>query len=270
MRVERRGRIVRICLVANRSARRRGRQADPGAVVPGTASGRLVPKPSRARGAMLLTTEEPRATVDPSAPSVYVVCTKDRTVRVGAQRECAAHATESIEIDCDHSPFFSAPDRLAALLAEQAGRPWSARRRKVPVGGGPGTSGLSYGTVLNRLHEAGTEMRTSWQTRRMRQDPQARQRLAAHLRRFPPRGTPRAGASLTRPAAALTPNGAWPPTAGPAKTTGGARNRPPSAPERSPGLPSWRPSSYRPRAEAGVPIAARPRSKQSPARVVHS
>ncbi|WP_230194125.1 helix-turn-helix domain-containing protein [Streptomyces coriariae] len=43
-------------------------------------------------------------------------------------------------------------------------------------------SGLSYGTVLNRLHDAGTEMRTSWQTRRMRQNPQARQRLAAHLR----------------------------------------------------------------------------------------
>ncbi|WP_260859996.1 helix-turn-helix domain-containing protein [Streptomyces cupreus] len=43
-------------------------------------------------------------------------------------------------------------------------------------------SGLSYGTVLNRLHDAGIEMRTSWQTRRMRQDPQARQRLAAHLR----------------------------------------------------------------------------------------
>ncbi|CAM5712540.1 hypothetical protein SALBM311S_08853 [Streptomyces alboniger] len=44
------------------------------------------------------------------------------------------------------------------------------------------SSRLSYGTVLNRLHEAGTEMRTSWQTRRMRQDPQARQRLAGHLR----------------------------------------------------------------------------------------
>ncbi|TQJ91301.1 helix-turn-helix domain-containing protein [Streptomyces sp. SLBN-31] len=43
-------------------------------------------------------------------------------------------------------------------------------------------SGLSYGTVLNRLHDAGTVMRTSWQTRRMRQDPQARKRLAAHLR----------------------------------------------------------------------------------------
>jgi AraC-like DNA-binding protein len=44
------------------------------------------------------------------------------------------------------------------------------------------TSGLAYGTVLNRLHDAGTEMRTSWQTRRMREDPQARRRLAAHLR----------------------------------------------------------------------------------------
>ncbi|WP_241266511.1 helix-turn-helix domain-containing protein [Streptomyces scabichelini] len=43
-------------------------------------------------------------------------------------------------------------------------------------------SGLSYGTVLNRLHDAGTVMRTSWQTRRMRQNPQARRRLAAHLR----------------------------------------------------------------------------------------
>ncbi|WP_416979325.1 helix-turn-helix domain-containing protein [Streptomyces sp. T028] len=43
-------------------------------------------------------------------------------------------------------------------------------------------SGLSYGTVLNRLHDAGTVMRTSWQTRRMRENPQARQRLAAHLR----------------------------------------------------------------------------------------
>ncbi|MFC5638014.1 helix-turn-helix domain-containing protein [Streptomyces bullii] len=35
------------------------------------------------------------------------------------------------------------------------------------------SSGLSYGTVLNRLHDAGTVMRTSWQTRRMRQDPRA-------------------------------------------------------------------------------------------------
>ncbi|MGW5474200.1 helix-turn-helix domain-containing protein [Streptomyces chartreusis] len=43
-------------------------------------------------------------------------------------------------------------------------------------------SGMSSGTVLQRLHDAGTLMRTSWQTRRMRQDPRARRRLAAHLR----------------------------------------------------------------------------------------
>ncbi|MFI2435765.1 helix-turn-helix domain-containing protein [Streptomyces sp. NPDC018693] len=60
------------------------------------------------------------------------------------------------------------------------------------------TSGLSYGTVLNRLHEAGTEMRTSWQTRRMRQDPHARQRLAAHLRTL----YEQHGATLTELAAA--------------------------------------------------------------------
>lgn len=43
-------------------------------------------------------------------------------------------------------------------------------------------SGLSHGTVINRLHEAGTVMRTSWQTRRLREDSPARQRLAARLR----------------------------------------------------------------------------------------
>ena len=59
-------------------------------------------------------------------------------------------------------------------------------------------SGLSYGTVLNRLHDAGTEMRTSWQTRRMRQDPQARRRLAAHLRTL----YEEHGATLTELAAA--------------------------------------------------------------------
>lgn len=59
-------------------------------------------------------------------------------------------------------------------------------------------SGLSYGTVLNRLHEAGTVMRTSWQTRRMRQDPQARQRLAARLRTL----YEQHGATLTELAAA--------------------------------------------------------------------
>ncbi|MET7696400.1 helix-turn-helix domain containing protein [Streptomyces sp. NPDC005485] len=59
------------------------------------------------------------------------------------------------------------------------------------------TSGLSYGTVLNRLRDAGTIMRTSWQTRRMR-DGQARRNLAARLRRL----YEQEGATLTELAAA--------------------------------------------------------------------
>ncbi|MEU6231336.1 helix-turn-helix domain-containing protein [Streptomyces sp. NPDC047042] len=59
------------------------------------------------------------------------------------------------------------------------------------------SSGLSYGTVLNRLHKAGTEMRTSWQTRRLR-DGQARRNLAARLRRL----YEQQGATLTELAAA--------------------------------------------------------------------
>ncbi|WP_405954878.1 helix-turn-helix domain-containing protein [Streptomyces phaeochromogenes] len=58
-------------------------------------------------------------------------------------------------------------------------------------------SGLSYGTVINRLREAGTVMRTSWQTRRLR-DGQARRNLAAHLRRL----YEQHGATLTELAAA--------------------------------------------------------------------
>ncbi|MGW0868934.1 helix-turn-helix domain-containing protein [Streptomyces sp. NPDC002740] len=58
-------------------------------------------------------------------------------------------------------------------------------------------SSLSYGTVLNRLREADTEMRTSWQTRRMR-DGQARRNLAARLRRL----YEQQGATLTELAAA--------------------------------------------------------------------
>ncbi|MEV6497852.1 helix-turn-helix domain containing protein [Streptomyces prunicolor] len=59
-------------------------------------------------------------------------------------------------------------------------------------------SGLSYGTLLNRLREAGTVMRTSWQTRRMRADPEARRRLAVHLRTL----YEKHGATLTELAAA--------------------------------------------------------------------
>ncbi|WP_416968695.1 alpha/beta fold hydrolase [Streptomyces sp. 4F14] len=66
----------------------------------------------------------PRPPVDDpawlSVPSAYVVCAQDRTVRPDAQRECAAHACVRLELDCDHAPFYSAPDELARFLGEQA------------------------------------------------------------------------------------------------------------------------------------------------------
>jgi pimeloyl-ACP methyl ester carboxylesterase len=48
--------------------------------------------------------------------SLYVVCAQDRAVRVEAQRIVAELADDMVEIDCDHSPFFSAPEELAAVI----------------------------------------------------------------------------------------------------------------------------------------------------------
>jgi hypothetical protein len=53
-----------------------------------------------------------------SVPSSYVVCTDDRAVMLDQQRMRAGWAKHSTEIDCDHSPFFSAPDALAEFIAE--------------------------------------------------------------------------------------------------------------------------------------------------------
>ncbi|MEH0575050.1 MULTISPECIES: alpha/beta fold hydrolase [Streptomyces] len=55
-----------------------------------------------------------------TVPSAYVVCAADRTVRPEAQHTCAARAATYVELDCDHSPFYSAPDPMARFLAEQA------------------------------------------------------------------------------------------------------------------------------------------------------
>ena len=55
-----------------------------------------------------------------TVPSAYVVCAADRTVLPEAQRVCAARATTHIELDCDHSPFYSAPEPTARFLAAQA------------------------------------------------------------------------------------------------------------------------------------------------------
>ena len=53
-----------------------------------------------------------------SVPSSYVVCTDDRAVRLDQQRMRAGWAKHSIEIDCDHSPFFSAPNETAGFILE--------------------------------------------------------------------------------------------------------------------------------------------------------
>jgi pimeloyl-ACP methyl ester carboxylesterase len=53
-----------------------------------------------------------------TVPSSYVVCTDDRAVRLDQQRMRAGWAKNSIEIDCDHSPFFSAPNETAAFIGD--------------------------------------------------------------------------------------------------------------------------------------------------------
>ncbi|GAA1232112.1 alpha/beta hydrolase [Prauserella halophila] len=54
------------------------------------------------------------------APTAYIVCRRDRVVRVDRQRERASHVGEHHELDSGHSPFLAVPDELAALLAGQA------------------------------------------------------------------------------------------------------------------------------------------------------
>ena len=50
--------------------------------------------------------------------SSYLVCTDDRAVKIEQQRMRAQWADHSIEMDCDHSPFFSAPKQTADFILE--------------------------------------------------------------------------------------------------------------------------------------------------------
>jgi pimeloyl-ACP methyl ester carboxylesterase len=62
--------------------------------------------------------------VDPAVPRTFVRCLRDpiqpRTLQ--AELIAASGADEVIDLDCDHTPALSAPDELAALLDEVAGR----------------------------------------------------------------------------------------------------------------------------------------------------
>ena len=52
-------------------------------------------------------------------PSSYVVCADDRAVQPSAQRDRAARVGAAVELDTDHSPFFSDPTALAQFIAAQ-------------------------------------------------------------------------------------------------------------------------------------------------------
>ncbi len=70
-----------------------------------------------------MTSAVPSAPVaDPAwatVPSSYVVCADDRAVRPDAQRERAALVDASMELDTDHSPFFSDAAALADFIADR-------------------------------------------------------------------------------------------------------------------------------------------------------
>jgi pimeloyl-ACP methyl ester carboxylesterase len=54
-------------------------------------------------------------------PSTYVVCAQDGALPPELQREVfAPRATERLEMEASHSPFFSQPAALADLIAERA------------------------------------------------------------------------------------------------------------------------------------------------------
>src|SRR6185369_9218950 len=53
-------------------------------------------------------------------PRVYIECLRDRAMPIGLQRRMQANwpCQRVLEIDTDHSPFFSRPDELTALLTK--------------------------------------------------------------------------------------------------------------------------------------------------------
>jgi pimeloyl-ACP methyl ester carboxylesterase len=83
---------------------------DPAAA--GAALDRLGPQP------MVTLADEPRAMAWRERPSTYVVCTDDRAIPEAMQRVMAARATDVVDWPTSHSPFLSAPARVADLLTD--------------------------------------------------------------------------------------------------------------------------------------------------------
>ena len=75
---------------------------------------RLGPQPAATLG------DTPTAVAWRERPSTYVVCTDDRAVPPALQRAMAARCTSSVDWPTSHSPFLSAPDRVADLVTALA------------------------------------------------------------------------------------------------------------------------------------------------------
>lgn len=68
-------------------------------------------------GHTLVSFRSRRVGVDPVVPRRYIVCTDDHAVHPEVQATLAKQCDEWYGLDSDHSPMFSAPRRLAELLA---------------------------------------------------------------------------------------------------------------------------------------------------------
>jgi pimeloyl-ACP methyl ester carboxylesterase len=71
---------------------------------------RLGPQP------LITLQQEPTAVAWRERPSTYVVCSDDLGVHPGLQRLLASRCSTSVEWPTSHSPFLSAPERVAELL----------------------------------------------------------------------------------------------------------------------------------------------------------
>jgi len=56
----------------------------------------------------------------PTVPRTYVTCTRDEAIHPDQQRVMARRCDREVVLDTDHSPFLSATDAVADLLAELA------------------------------------------------------------------------------------------------------------------------------------------------------
>ena len=89
---------------------------------------RLVPEPTNVWRTPVRLTEGRFGRI----PRVYIECLRDQAIPLGLQRRMCSEAApiDVLSIDTDHSPFFSAPARLASLLLTiERGGPQNRKQR---------------------------------------------------------------------------------------------------------------------------------------------